>query len=61
MPPVQRIITSQKGVALDFESASKDSKSQSKELYMWGQTEDDDLKDGQSLSILLSYDYSVLT
>ncbi|KAL5518845.1 LSP1 [Sanghuangporus vaninii] len=43
--PVQRIITSQKGVVLDFESAAKDAKSQSKELYMWGQDQDEDLKD----------------
>jgi hypothetical protein len=44
--PVQKIITSEKGVAIDFDSVSRDAKSQSKELYTWGQTEDDDLKDG---------------
>lgn len=44
--PVQRVITASKGVALDFESIANDSKSQSKELYMWGQHEADDIKDG---------------
>ncbi|KAJ7783858.1 Eisosome component PIL1-domain-containing protein [Mycena maculata] len=43
--PVQRIITVEKGVALDFDSLARDAKSQSKELYTWGQAEDDDLKD----------------
>jgi Eisosome component PIL1 len=33
-------------VAIDFDSASRDSKSQSKELYNWGQTEGEDIKDG---------------
>ncbi|RPD81999.1 hypothetical protein L226DRAFT_528211 [Lentinus tigrinus ALCF2SS1-7] len=43
--PVQKIITSQKGIALDFDSVSRDSHANSKEMYMWGQAEDDDLKD----------------
>ncbi|KAF8898676.1 Eisosome component PIL1-domain-containing protein [Infundibulicybe gibba] len=43
--PVQKIITSEKGVAIDFDSAARDSKAQSKELYTWGQTEQEDLKD----------------
>ncbi|KAF8168039.1 Eisosome component PIL1-domain-containing protein [Crassisporium funariophilum] len=43
--PVQKIITAEKGVAIDFDSASRNSKAQSKELYTWGQTEADDLKD----------------
>ncbi|KAK0233183.1 Eisosome component PIL1-domain-containing protein [Armillaria fumosa] len=43
--PVQKIITIEKGVAIDFDSVSRDSKAQSKELYTWGQTEPDDLKD----------------
>lgn len=46
MDPVQRIITSEKGVSLEFASVAKDSKSQSKELYMWGQNEHEDVKDG---------------
>ncbi|KAF8807464.1 hypothetical protein BYT27DRAFT_7100068 [Phlegmacium glaucopus] len=43
--PVQRIITAGKGVAIDFDSVSRDSKAQSKELYTWGQSEPEDLKD----------------
>ena len=45
--PVQKIITVEKGIALDFESLSRDAKAQSKELYTWGQNEDEDLKDGE--------------
>lgn len=43
--PIQRIITTEKGVAIDFDSVSRDSKAQSKELYTWGQSELEDLKD----------------
>ncbi|KAF5377644.1 hypothetical protein D9615_005351 [Tricholomella constricta] len=43
--PVQKIITVEKGIAIDFDSVSRDAKSQSKELYTWGQTEPEDLKD----------------
>ncbi|KZP31290.1 hypothetical protein FIBSPDRAFT_916934 [Athelia psychrophila] len=43
--PVQKIITTEKGVAIDFDSLSRNSKTQSKELYTWGQGESDDLKD----------------
>ncbi|KAL4261138.1 Eisosome component PIL1-domain-containing protein [Pleurotus pulmonarius] len=43
--PAQRIITSAKGVAIDFDSAARDAKNYSKELYTWGQNEDEDLKD----------------
>lgn len=43
--PYQRLITTSKGVTLDFESVAKDAKANSKELYMWGQAESDDLKD----------------
>ncbi|KAK0208306.1 Eisosome component PIL1-domain-containing protein [Desarmillaria ectypa] len=43
--PVQKIITTEKGVAIDFDSVSRDSKTQSKELYTWGQSELDDVKD----------------
>lgn len=44
---IQRIITTEKGVAIDFDSVSKDSKTQSKELYTWGQAEAEDIKDGE--------------
>ncbi|KAG8219863.1 Eisosome component PIL1-domain-containing protein [Butyriboletus roseoflavus] len=43
--PLQRIITLEKGVALDFDALARDGKSQSKELYTWGQDEEPDLKD----------------
>ncbi|KAJ7706109.1 Eisosome component PIL1-domain-containing protein [Mycena rosella] len=43
--PVQRIITIEKGVAIDFDSLSRDAKAQSKELYTWGQAEEADIKD----------------
>ncbi|KAM6498169.1 Eisosome component PIL1 domain containing protein [Amanita muscaria] len=43
--PVQKIVTAEKGVALDFESLSRSSKYQSKELYTWGQSEPADLQD----------------
>ena len=44
--PIQRIITLEKGLSIDFENLSRDAKSQSKELYTWGQSEAEDLKDG---------------
>ncbi|PFH54534.1 hypothetical protein AMATHDRAFT_72316 [Amanita thiersii Skay4041] len=43
--PAQKIITAYKGVAIDYDSVARDTKSQSKELYTWGQMELDDLKD----------------
>ncbi|KAH9022977.1 Eisosome component PIL1-domain-containing protein [Lactarius pseudohatsudake] len=43
--PVQKIVTAEKGVSLDFESLSRDAKAQSKELYTWGQQEEADVKD----------------
>jgi len=43
---VQKIITAEKGVALDVESLSRDTQIQSKELYHWGQKEGSDVKDG---------------
>jgi hypothetical protein len=46
--PIQRIITLDKGLSIDFENLSRDAKSQSKELYTWGQSEAEDLKDGMS-------------
>ncbi|KAG5648038.1 hypothetical protein DXG03_007073 [Asterophora parasitica] len=43
--PVQKIITIEKAIAFDFDSVSRDAKSQSKELYTWGQSEPEDLND----------------
>lgn len=45
--PIQRIITLEKGVALDFDALARDGKTQSKELYTWGQDQDPDLTDGE--------------
>jgi hypothetical protein len=50
--PVQKIITTSKGVSIDLDSLSRDSKAQSKELYTWGQTEDEDIKDGAVYSFV---------
>ena len=44
--PYQRLVTTSKGLVLDYDNVAKDSKASSKELFMWGQTESDDLKDG---------------
>jgi hypothetical protein len=44
--PIQKIITMEKSVAIDFDSIARDAKAQSKELYTWGQSESEDLKDG---------------
>ncbi|KAF8640870.1 hypothetical protein AX17_000518 [Amanita inopinata Kibby_2008] len=43
--PVQKIITAEKGVSIAFDSVARDSKFQSKELYVWGQTETQDIQD----------------
>jgi len=43
--PTQKIITAEKGLVLDFDNVARESKAQSKEVYIWGQTEPDDLKD----------------
>jgi len=44
--PVQKLITLEKGLTISFDNISRDSKAQSKELYTWGQSEEDDIKDG---------------
>lgn len=48
---VQKIVTSEKGIALEFEGVSRSSHAHSKELYLWSQTEDEDIKDGVSLAV----------
>lgn len=42
---LQLLITAQKGVALDIDATGRDAKAQSKELYLWGQTQAPDIKD----------------
>jgi hypothetical protein len=41
---LQLLITASKGVALDFDATGRDAKAQSKELYLWGQTQGPDIK-----------------
>lgn len=52
--PIQRIITLEKGVALDFDAVASDGKTQSKELYTWGQDQNADLTDGGEWSPVYS-------
>lgn len=59
--PSQRIVTAQKGVVLDYESISKDAKASSKELFMWGQTEGDDLKDVSDRLAYLNFVHGALS
>ena len=44
--PLQKVITTQKGVAIDFDNIARDTQAYSKELYIWGREEAEDLKDG---------------
>lgn len=53
--PVQKIITTEKGVALGFGSLARDAQSQSKELYLWGQQEQPDVKDVSDRLGFLNY------
>lgn len=48
---MQKIITATKGVAIDCDNIARDAQAHSKELYLWGQTDDDDIKDGASTFI----------
>ncbi|KAF9650497.1 hypothetical protein BDM02DRAFT_3112007 [Thelephora ganbajun] len=43
--PYQRMITTSKGIIMDYDNVGRDAKANSKELYMWGQTETEDLRD----------------
>ncbi|KIP12446.1 hypothetical protein PHLGIDRAFT_27272 [Phlebiopsis gigantea 11061_1 CR5-6] len=53
--PVQKIITTGKGVAIDYDNVSRDTQGFSKEVYLWGQTEGDDVKDVTDRLAWLSY------
>jgi len=59
--PVQKIITAEKGVTLDLESLSRDVQAQSKELYMWGQHEEPDVKDVSDRLGFLNYIFGSLS
>lgn len=56
--PVQKIITTQKGIALDFDSLSNDCQGHSKEFYTWGQHQDPDIKDGAFTNSFLDLIFS---
>ncbi|KAJ3550562.1 hypothetical protein NM688_g5048 [Phlebia brevispora] len=43
--PAQRIITGAKGVALDYDAVAHDLQGYSKEMYLWGQTDAEDIRD----------------
>ena len=58
---LQLIITGQKGVVLDLEKQSQDCKAVSKEFYVWGQTEDSDIKDVTDRLAYLTYVQGSLT
>jgi len=49
--PYQRLVTTSKGIVMDYDNVARDAKANSKELYMWGQGETDDLKDGGCTSL----------
>ncbi|KAG8905321.1 hypothetical protein FRB99_000247 [Tulasnella sp. 403] len=42
---LQVLITNAKGIALDLEGIGRDSKALSKDFFLWGQNQEDDLKD----------------
>ncbi|KAF9509740.1 hypothetical protein BS47DRAFT_1348778 [Hydnum rufescens UP504] len=42
---IQLVIIAQKSLVLEYDNASRDSKTYGKELYLWGQEQTDDLKD----------------
>ncbi len=51
---MQKSGTTQKGIAIDLDSLSRDTQAHSKEIYLWGQTEPEDLKDGMQPLFILS-------
>lgn len=51
---MQRIVTTGKGVALDFETVNRDAQANSKELYTWGQNDAPDVRDSECVRAYLS-------
>lgn len=49
--PIQKLITTEKSLALDSETLSRDAKYHSKELITWGKNESEDLKDSKGAHI----------
>jgi len=58
---VQKIITTSKGVSIDYDSVGRDAKAQSKELYTWGQDEDEDIKDVTDRLAFMNYVHGSLS
>ncbi|KAB5594217.1 Sphingolipid long chain base-responsive protein LSP1 [Ceratobasidium theobromae] len=57
---LQLVITSQKGLALDFDAVSRESKGHSKELYLWGQEQVEDVKDVSDRIAYLNFVHGAL-
>ncbi len=47
MRHVQVLITDAKGIALDYQGVGKDAQSLSKDFYLWGQDQEEDVKDSE--------------
>lgn len=52
---IQLAITAQKSVSLQFEAAGRDAQTYSKELYLWGQEQTDDIKDVTDRAAYLNF------
>lgn len=53
--PIQLLILGQKGLLFDYETVSRDSKTFSKELYIWGQEQTEEIKDVSDRLAYLNY------
>ncbi|KAG8758723.1 hypothetical protein FRC14_007510 [Serendipita sp. 396] len=58
---LQLLITASKGVALDYDTVGRDAKAQSKELFLWGQTQGDDIKDVTDRLAYLNFVHGALS
>ncbi|CAE6419322.1 unnamed protein product [Rhizoctonia solani] len=57
---LQLLISTQKGLALDFDAVSRESKGHSKEIYLWGQDQVDDVKDVSDRIAYLNFAHGAL-
>ncbi|PVG00768.1 hypothetical protein CPB86DRAFT_754314 [Serendipita vermifera] len=58
---LQLLITATKGVALDYDAVGRDAKAQSKELFLWGQTQGPDIKDVSDRLAYLNFVHGALS
>ncbi|KAG8832124.1 hypothetical protein FRC17_001995 [Serendipita sp. 399] len=58
---LQLLITSTKGLALDYDTVGRDAKALSKELFLWGQTQGDDIKDVTDRLAYLNFVHGALS